>query len=154
MMSQNCHTKPAAFRRLCVETPSSVRRGCWSIPAAFRRLCVETNRCKRSRKILFPAAFRRLCVETNYKLYIDCERFPAAFRRLCVETLSINRSGKTWQTQPPSGGCVLKLYLLIWQFCLIFQPPSGGCVLKLYRAEQLEREGEPAAFRRLCVETY
>ena len=34
--------KPAAFRRLCVET---AWEGCWHCsthPAAFRRLCVET----------------------------------------------------------------------------------------------------------------
>ena len=35
------------------------------------------------------------------------------------------------RTQPPSGGCVLKLttYLLSGDFKT--QPPSGGCVLKL-----------------------
>ena len=36
----------------------------------------------------------------------------------------------------------------------IFQPPSGGCVLK--PPERLENSGgtRPAAFRRLCVETF
>ena len=33
------------------------------------------------------------------------------------------------------------------------QPPSGGCVLKLVIAESMIRQRNPAAFRRLCVET-
>ena len=33
---------PAAFRRLCVETPASLRLTLYKGPAAFRRLCVET----------------------------------------------------------------------------------------------------------------
>ena len=33
---------PAAFRRLCVETPSIRPRTTAFCPAAFRRLCVET----------------------------------------------------------------------------------------------------------------
>ena len=36
---------PAAFRRLCVETPKIARLACLSTPAAFRRLCVETVNC-------------------------------------------------------------------------------------------------------------
>ena len=33
---------------------------------------------------------------------------PAAFRRLCVETILENRLSNA-SSQPPSGGCVLKL---------------------------------------------
>ena len=33
------------------------------------------------------------------------------------------------------------------------QPPSGGCVLKLNEPATLGRKKDPAAFRRLCVET-
>ena len=33
-------------------------------------------------------------------------------------------------TQPPSGGCVLKLFLFGLLFQFTPQPPSGGCVLK------------------------
>ena len=33
------------------------------------------------------------------------------------------------------------------------QPPSGGCVLKLYLSPETGDIGHPAAFRRLCVET-
>ena len=34
------------------------------------------------------------------------------------------------QTQPPSGGCVLKHFLTLGLFRATMQPPSGGCVLK------------------------
>ena len=34
------------------------------------------------------------------------------------------------------------------------QPPSGGCVLKPDGAMEFEIKGVPAAFRRLCVETF
>ena len=33
------------------------------------------------------------------------------------------------------------------------QPPSGGCVLKLNSPVFMRKENNPAAFRRLCVET-
>ena len=34
-------------------------------PAAFRRLCVETGFCRSGGRCRLPAAFRRLCVETT-----------------------------------------------------------------------------------------
>ena len=37
---------------------------------------------------------------------------------------------RLFQTQPPSGGCVLKLNLLTFDADKRTQPPSGGCVLK------------------------
>ena len=55
---------------------------------------------------------------------------PAAFRRLCVETFA------TPQPVPVSS-----------------QPPSGGCVLKLKYGRHGRSAFTPAAFRRLCVET-
>ena len=55
---------------------------------------------------------------------------PAAFRRLCVETQH-GQLGLRRLPQPPSGGCVLKLWLLTHHY----------------------RFWLPAAFRRLCVET-
>ena len=59
------------------------------------------------------------------------------------------------EVQPPSGGCVLKL---ADRMCLILksknQPPSGGCVLKLHLDFRIIGAIIPAAFRRLCVETY
>ena len=33
------------------------------------------------------------------------------------------------------------------------QPPSGGCVLKLFNVTGRHLAGKPAAFGRLCVET-
>ena len=57
------------------------------------------------------------------------------------------------QRQPPSGGCVLKLFLRVLLFGLGTQPPSGGCVLKLSGKIRNLSERKPAAFRRLCVET-
>ena len=36
---------------------------------------------------------------------------------------------------------------------LLSQPPSGGCVLKLFYRNDKMAKGRPAAFGRLCVET-
>ena len=61
-----------------------------------------------------------------------------------------------WQglfNQPPSGGCVLKLFYAAAASCFINQPPSGGCVLKLCLTRKATSRDCPAAFRRLCVET-
>ncbi len=56
-------------------------------PAAFRRLCVETVLTVWVQAaVLKPAAFRRLCVETVFQLRPQRHCLPAAFRRLCVET--------------------------------------------------------------------
>ena len=103
--------RPAAFRRLCVETINIQPAGSRRYPAAFRRLCVETSILKGCDSLLrnqppsggcvlkllsfgsfhtnsHPAAFRRLCAETELgfvKLEMVYE--PAAFRRLCVETV-------------------------------------------------------------------
>ena len=40
--SWQVHHKPAAFRRLCVETEGCASGAAAVAPAAFRRLCVET----------------------------------------------------------------------------------------------------------------
>ena len=37
------HLRPAAFRRLCVETTMTILLNRIGRPAAFRRLCVETE---------------------------------------------------------------------------------------------------------------
>ena len=121
-------------------------------PAAFGRLCVETQLLSESRPPLLPAAFGRLCVETVAFGFCGLVTGPAAFGRLCVETATWNSGVSYISSQPPSGGCVLKLALLItagWyiypaafgRLCVetpqyvacapeLFQPPSGGCVLK------------------------
>ncbi len=56
-------------------------------------------------------------------------------------------------SQPPSGGCVLKLLPIDRGLPLLSQPPSGGCVLKLLDGFALKGFFHPAAFGRLCVET-
>ena len=55
----------------------------------------------------------------------------AAFGRLCVETLLANWRIVKIPSQPPSGGCVLKLGFSEAELNNRLQPPSGGCVLKL-----------------------
>mgnify|MGYP001671984194 FL=1 len=57
------------------------------------------------------------------------------------------------ESQPPSGGCVLKRYKGFGFSNVIGQPPSGGCVLKPEPLFRQRRRKSPAAFRRLCVET-
>ena len=78
-----------------------------------------------------PAAFGRLCVETD-KTYLGEEGLgPAAFGRLCVETVRCSM-----------------------QSLILSQPPSGGCVLKLAHLLGAGVVRQPAAFGRLCVETH
>ena len=143
---------PAAFRRLCVETENPCRAqgaiyqppsgGCVLKHVGARQTnapepdqppsggCVlKLRRLKIRQSRNKPAAFRRLCVETveiGRKYVISV---PAAFRRLCVETISVIKSSVK-RAQPPSGGCVLKLYLIPIAIAMLGQPPSGGCVLK------------------------
>ena len=66
------------------------------------------------------------------------------YRANCPETL---------RNQPPSGGCVLKHQSGGRVKLGIIQPPSGGCVLKLIWVNFTLLHPQPAAFRRLCVET-
>ena len=56
--------------------------------------------------------------------------------------------------QPPSGGCVLKPDVPDGGGEPDCQPPSGGCVLKQRQGGHPCRFVRPAAFGRLCVETY
>ena len=109
MISDGGTIPPAAFGRLCVETPMRSKRIHKRRPAAFGRLCVETTSSERIKssssnqppsggcvlkhsrfRIIFtiipPAAFGRLCVETNLVQNIPDVSPPAAFGRLCVET--------------------------------------------------------------------
>ena len=77
-----------------------------------------------------PAAFRRLCVETCLICLNNHACDPAAFRRLCVETDGLEKTPPPNWSQPPSGGCVLKLKSPGMASAEKLQPPSGGCVLK------------------------
>ena len=56
--------------------------------------------------------------------------------------------------QPPSGGCVLKQIRVGYIRRGQGQPPSGGCVLKRSCRYRYPTPAIPAAFRRLCVETF
>ena len=56
--------------------------------------------------------------------------------------------------QPPLGGCVLKQVVDMMVQVFFIQPPLGGCVLKPDTAETSSDGAPPAAFRRLCVETF
>ena len=56
--------------------------------------------------------------------------------------------------QPPLGGCVLKHTPKDGRCIAISQPPLGGCVLKQVKAVVINDKDNPAAFRRLCVETF
>ncbi len=56
-------------------------------------------------------------------------------------------------SQPPSGGCVLKHWIHTREIKGNCQPPSGGCVLKRQYRHPNWSSRQPAAFRRLCVET-
>ena len=55
--------------------------------------------------------------------------------------------------QPPSGGCVLKHASASGYGVWLRQPPSGGCVLKQIPVFAVFVRADPAAFGRLCVET-
>ena len=77
----------------------------------------------------------------------------AAFGRLCVETRALLLQEAYSQSQPPSGGCVLKRPRGHASLIVIPQPPSGGCVLKPLLWACSHEQGRAAAFGRLCVET-
>ena len=71
----------------------------------------------------------------------------------CVLKLAPFQTPFPSPAQPPSGGCVLKQGLVGKAGGLAFQPPSGGCVLKPLADGGADDVGNPAAFGRLCVET-
>ena len=51
-------------------------------------------------------------LKQTYTLSDNMLQEPAAFRRLCVETSSVFFSQRV-RSQPPSGGCVLKLPMFV-----------------------------------------
>ena len=124
---------------------------------------------------ILPAAFRRLCVETFTDAFVRSTSNDQPPSGGCVLKHSHNTDLPSLHFQPPSGGCVLKLLLSAWSKNHEAQPPSGGCVLKQQqyrfvcrRRHQPPSGGcvlkpryiiqnpiyrDPAAFRRLCVET-
>ena len=124
----------AAFGRLCVETWAHINRTTPKRAAAFGRLCVETKEVANITNQNIAAAFGRLCVETKDLKELGNNLKAAAFGRLCVETMLDDIFETNHRRQPPSGGCVLKLYRLRCPKSPTLQPPSGGCVLKLKKS--------------------
>ena len=123
-------TAPAAFGRLCVETPALPGMLAKTCPAAFGRLCVETT-CKAATCMENLQPPSGGCVLKHNRQQIRlCPRQPAAFGRLCVETLRCP-------------------HLFDWR-----EPAAFGrlCVETLY-GFRIGLDGLPAAFGRLCVET-
>ena len=59
--------------------------------------------------MMIAAAFGRLCVETFERNINRIMHLAAAFGRLCVETKIFASLNILRLSQPPSGGCVLKL---------------------------------------------
>ena len=81
--------RPAAFGRLCVETPKSTSRLTWWEPAAFGRLCVETLTALRDEAVKLIQPPSGGCVlKRLYLQVLHVTIAPAAFGRLCVETVS------------------------------------------------------------------
>ena len=121
--------------------------------ATFGWLCVETSNKNLNNQVIFAATFGWLCVETLDKNDYGVLKLAATFGWLCVETL-FTKHLEEQVTQPPSGGCVLKLASMGFTqmspdaatfgwLCVetlvkglnengAMQPPSGGCVLKRY----------------------
>ena len=71
----------------------------------------------------------------------------------CVLKLEFKAGDEIGECQPPLGGCVLKQYLFLRLRAKRHQPPLGGCVLKQGEYTPEQAKADPAAFRRLCVET-
>ena len=98
------------------------------------------------------AAFGRLCVETTFSsIMIYSQEQPPSGG--CVLKQGFGNTCKPQKAQPPSGGCVLKLTTENTSLSAKAQPPSGGCVLKRFNKLLVKLLLDPAAFRRLCVET-
>ena len=79
--------KPAAFRRLCVETATRLRLFVGKPQPPSGGCVLKQHICVHKNHVVQPAAFRRLCVETVSGNPCRCAALPAAFRRLCVETI-------------------------------------------------------------------
>ena len=100
-----------------------------------------------------PAAFRRLCVETFHGTFPFFLLFQPPSGG-CVLKLRCRIYVGNSRGQPPSGGCVLKRLVFGFDELYYTQPPSGGCVLKPQSVFFASKWHNPAAFRRLCVETF
>ena len=100
-----------------------------------------------------PAAFGRLCVETRLPFKRSPSLVPAAFGRLCVETASAPTPASPICSQPPSGGCVLKLLGRPFPFFSVQPAAFGRLCVETCPPATWRTSPKPAAFGRLCVET-
>ena len=122
-------------------------------PAAFRRLCVETIRrtSQKFRSRQPPSGGCVLKLSDPIWPPDDTKSQPPSGG--CVLKRAMVRARALLKAQPPSGGCVLKPFRFVAVKAKSNQPPSGGCVLKQSLHHQPHYGSFPAAFRRLCVET-
>ena len=144
-------------------------------PAAFRRLCVETFTDAFVRSTSNDQPPSGGCVlKHSHNTDLPSLHFQPPSGG-CVLKLLLSAWSKNHEAQPPSGGCVLKQQQYRFVCRRRHQPPSGGCVLKQHSRHTSNFEGfqppsggcvlkpryiiqnpiyrDPAAFRRLCVET-
>ena len=109
---------PAAFRRLCVETPwvrLELRQrnqpplgGC-----VLKQSDFYVNVGSDNQPPLGGCVLKRVST-----LCLGAGRCPAAFGRLCVETLHEIAQAVHQTGQPPSGGCVLKRCMRLRRRCI------------------------------------
>ena len=82
------------------------------------------------------ATFGWLCVETSRFLAVVTLLWCSHLRVAVCWNKSFSCGSNFTLVQPPSGGCVLKLWILSPVHWLKWeQPPSGGCVLKRFANE-------------------
>ena len=98
-------------------------------PAAFGRLCVETPAaaCCSGRPIQPPSGG---CVLKHEKVSIHICQSAQPPSGGCVLKQQVGAVWVVALSQPPSGGCVLKQAKTMPKMYRTAQPPSGGCVLK------------------------
>ena len=98
------------------------------------------------------ATFGWLCVETALVKSVPVPYYAATFGWLCVETtFNFAKVVLTWQ--PPSGGCVLKLYE--FELIVVLQEAAtfGWLCVETLKAGIGKHSQIAATFGWLCVET-
>ena len=125
----------------------------FKVAATFGWLCVETALEKKTERINSRSHLRvAVCWNTNIG---DCITISSSSHlRVAVcwnPCIKVDKLIK--KTQPPSGGCVLKLKKKKQHIAKSLQPPSGGCVLKLNGNSHEADHWQAATFGWLCVET-
>ena len=100
----------------------------------------------------FAATFGWLCVETSIKSNTPCFKSAATFGWLCVETI-YNRGNYNLNPAATFGWLCVETQEISSIDIAIAQPPSGGCVLKQYIINGGVPSEYAATFGWLCVET-